>query len=193
MTDGRYLNELVGLTVGAKMLEMGLFPNAKEVSESFSAYAAARAHLPWFSLGDPGVTLVAVGDGCTPRTGATFAMRSAWRCFSVDPALRETGASGARGRRPSRRWNAIERLTVLPERVEDVAVEADRAIIVAVHSHACLAAALRSVRAREIAVVAMPCCVPQRLSAPPDVTYDDPGVWSPQRTVMVWRNAVGAA
>jgi hypothetical protein len=185
-----YLDELIRCGVGDRLLSHGLFPNAKEVTESFAAYSAVLRHLPDIALSDRRVTLVAVGDGHSPRTGALFALRSAWRCISVDPALKETGRRPV-GRPVSRGWGRIDRLEVIAARVEDVTVEADVAVIVAVHSHAPLDAAVRSVRANRIAVVAMPCCVPQVLSTEPDVAYQDPGIWSPERTVLVWRNLGG--
>lgn len=191
--SGRYLDEFVRTKPSADLLALGLFPNAKEITESLAAYNAVRTHLRRFSLSDRGVTLAAVGDGHTPRTAALFAVRSAWTCHSVDPALRETGSNGVVGRPVSRGWRRIDRLTVHPRRIEDVAIEAERVVIVAVHSHAPLDAALRSVRAQDVAVVAMPCCVPQDLGAPPDVAYEDDGVWSPQRTIRVWRSVGGAS
>jgi len=190
----RYLHELTRLRCGPDLLALGLFPDAKEVTESFAAYHAVVEHLPAFSLSDRDITLIAVGDGCTPRTGATFALRSAWNCISIDPALHETGRKGARGRPASRRWSALDRLRVATKHVQFVdPIECERAVIVAVHSHALLADAVRAVRAREVAVVAMPCCVPQTLEAPADVDFRDPGVASPQNRLLVWRSVGGVA
>ena len=131
----RYLDEFVGLTCAPDLLALRVFPNAKEITESMAAYHAVRSHL-WrtFKPGDSSVTLVAVGDGCTPRTAALFAMRTAWTCHSVDPRLRATD------------W-AVRRLTCWPNKIEDVARVAERAIIVAVHSHADLHASIAAVRA----------------------------------------------
>jgi len=181
-----YLHELTRLRCAPDLLAMGLFPNAKEVTESFAAYHAVRSHLPGFSLSDRSITLLAVGDGVTPRTGATFALRSAWSCISIDPALRDDNIR--------RVCSRVERLRAIPLHVQFVEpIECDRAIIVAVHSHAKLEDAVRSVRAREVAVVAMPCCVPQPLATPPDVEFVDPGIASPQNRVLVWRNVRGVS
>lgn len=116
-------------------------------------------------------TLIAVGDGATPRTAATFAFRTHWECFAVDPVM---GLSWVE-RRENRR---ADRLTCIRERIEDCAFDADRAIVVAVHSHARLDATLAVVNSSEIAVVAMPCCFPRTLPKPPDLTYRDPAVWT---------------
>lgn len=171
-----YASELCRLNCAPMLIP--LFPNFKEVSESFAAFNAVSMHLPRFQMRDPGVTVVAVGDGSTPRTAATFALRTTWKAISIDPAL-------AGSQRAARH---IKRLEIDPRKVEQTRTVAKRAIIVAVHSHANLEAAVRSVEAEELAVVAMPCCVPQVLGAPPDVEYDDYGCLSPRRTVMVWRD-----
>lgn len=180
----RYLGELVTLTCAPDMLKLRLFPNGKEVSESFGAYNAVRYKLQQFKLNDPNVSVIVVGDGRTPRTAATFAFRSAWMCHSVDPML-----GGG-----SIRWAEINRLTIHKRRIEDCSFMADRVILVAVHSHANLSKAVQAVTARELAVVAMPCCVPQKLDGiEPDNEYEDGGVISPCRTIKVWNNVADMA
>jgi len=178
----RYLNEFCGLKCAPDLLALKLFPNAKEISESFAAYNAVRKHLAkqkkGVALNESGITVVAVGDGCTPRTAATFAFRSAWNCISVDPALKE-----------SKKYNKISRLHLIPKLIEDVKIENDgHVIIVAVHSHAPLEAALAAVSAKRVSVVAIPCCKKQSLHVKPDHVYLDWGIWSPERMVMVWEN-----
>lgn len=174
----KYLAEFIMLTAAPDMLAMRLFPNAKEISESFAAYDAVRYRLPQFSLSDPDVTIVAVGDGRTPRTAATFALRSKWNCYSVDPE-----SKGG-----TRRWAAIRRLTVIPKRIEHVRITARRVIVVAVHSHANLKASVAAISADEIAVVAMPCCVPMKLDREPDREYQDKGIISACRTIKIWNS-----
>lgn len=172
----RYAFELCGLKCAPALIP--LFPNFKEVSESFAAFAAVRLHLPELKPRDTDVTVIAVGDGSTPRTGATFALRTAWRAVSIDLNISSR-----------RTWRNIARLEVDPRRVEETHTVGKRVVIVAVHSHASLEAAVRAVTAESLAVVAMPCCVPQTLSAPPDVTYEDMSCLSPARSVLIWRHA----
>lgn len=180
----RYIDEFVRGARSSEMLALKLWPNAKEITESFGAYAAVREHLASFKLGDPTVTMIAVGDGRTPRTAATFAMRSAWRCVSVDPSL----VKAAR----STRWSSVGRLELIPRRAEDVTITCTGpVVIVAVHSHAPLDVAVKMVRTTgPIAVVAIPCCVPQRLQLEPDLMYDDMGIDSPMRRVLVWHSVL---
>lgn len=86
----RYVDEFLGLRCAPELLEMRLFPNGKEITESMSAYSAARKYvscLPGFALNDPNVSVICVGDGHQPRTATLFAMRTAWSTYSVDPLL----------------------------------------------------------------------------------------------------------
>lgn len=176
----RYLDAFVTATCGPDLLALGLFPNAKEITESWAAFAAVRRYLGGdYPFDDPNLTVVCVGDGTTPRTAAMFAFRTAWRCYSVDPLLRADP-----------RWGRIQRLTVLPIRIEAMrVVPPAAALLVAVHSHADLTAARAAIQAERVAVIALPCCVPQivGLGVPPDVVYEDWGIWSPERTVKIWR------
>lgn len=178
----RYLDNLVNLHCAPDMLALGLFPDIKEVTESFAAYRAAFDYLGQrgWKPGDTDITAVCVGDGRTPRTGATFAFRSRWQCVSVDPGMGNGWTQG--GRKAGR----VERLTAIRRPIEEVTIEAERAVIVAVHSHANLPNSVAAVRARELAVIAMACCVPLALDTPPDVTYRDEGILSPHNEIAIW-------
>lgn len=172
----RYIEEFVALKCASDMLDLGLFPNAKEITESFACYRAARNFVP-FELSDPDVTVVVVGDGSTPRTAATFAFRSNWKCVSIDPELRA----------PENWQRSIKRLTCHAKKIEAMGrVKYPKVVIVAPHSHAPLEVALDRFQGKRRHVVAMPCCVRQELNRLPDTKYDDWGIHSPQRAVMVW-------
>jgi len=70
------------------LIEMGLFPDAQEITESMACLSAVESHLADITrLSDTSTTCIVVGDGSTPRTAALLAMRSKWRVLSVDPAL----------------------------------------------------------------------------------------------------------
>ena len=103
----RYINEMMGLSCFPDLLEMRIFPNGKEITESMAVYNFIRNKQDWFELNDPEVVVIAVGDGCTPRTAAMFAFRSAWQCYSVDPNMKWKN----RGR--------VKRLTCLKDKIED--------------------------------------------------------------------------
>lgn len=175
-----YMNDLVGCRCGPDLLSLGLFPNAKEVTESFACYNAVKRYVP-FALGDPDVTVVVVGDGGSPRTAATFAFRSAWTAYSVDPAL-NVGKIAA--------WEAgVDRLYCLSRKVEEFEIMRDKMVVVLPHSHAPLDVVLDRVRGRERHIVALPCCVDHKIAGRlPDVSYDDWGVHSQQRAIRVWND-----
>jgi DNA primase len=169
------------------MLALKLFPNAKEITESFAAYAAAREHIA-ADLKNENIAVLCVGDGRVPRTAATFAMRSRWTCFSVDPMMKE-------------KWTQREivpRLQAFRKKIEDVGFSSyfntspslgfDHAIVVAVHSHASLLKSLHAARnlSTEVSVVSMPCCVKEDMHNP-DVSYEDKNIASPARRVNIWR------
>jgi hypothetical protein len=173
--SSRYLDRFVRTTVGARLAQAKVFPNAKEVTESYAARAAALRYHQAFPPADPDILLIAVADGSTPRTAATFALHTAWACHSVDPRLRI-----------SRRWTAIPRLSVHPQRIESCRFSARRAVVVAVHSHVSLAVSLARVAADDLLVIAIPCCLPIDLAESPDLSFDDAHVLSARRTIHVW-------
>ena len=175
----RYLGEFITLKCAPDMLALHLFPNAKEISESFGCYNAVRRYLQELPLGDPNITLIAVGDGVTPRTAATFALRTKWQCHSIDPLLKGG----------TKKWEVIQRLTLHVNKVENVPpIKCETAVIVAVHSHANLQKAILVANAPTVYVVAIPCCVQQKLSVPPDRWYSDKGIISPKRDIYIWKN-----
>lgn len=190
----RYIDEFVRDSRAPDMLRWKLFPNAKEITESFSAYAIVRDVLG-LNLSDPTIAVLCVGDGRVPRTAATFALRSAWTCFSVDPAMKvRWGASFGRS------TTIIPRVHAYRAKVLDVSgwypdeqhIRAfSQCVVVAVHSHASLRASISvgSVLSSKVAAVAMPCCFRNDVD---DANHeiDDPNVLSPHRRVYVWHNAL---
>jgi hypothetical protein len=181
--EHQYLNEFMECKCAPDMLEMRLFPNCKEITESFAAYDAVRSKLlRHYQFGDPKVIMISVGDGSTPRTAATFAYRSRWQCHSVDPLLGQKS-----------RFLGIDRLKLHPRKIEDCTREDFRitddslVVITAVHSHAELAATVKVIgKVARMAIVAIPCCVKLSLPLPTRDVYIDHGIWSPSKTVLLW-------
>ena len=184
--SSRYMTEFLQLHCATELVESRVFPDAKELTESFSAFNAWRTHLSDdFSADDPNITLVSVGDGHTPRTAALFAFRTRWNCVAVDP---EMGFA-----KDSKASYAIDRLQHHRAKIEEMRIKTKRCIIVMVHAHVSLATTLRSIEASEdgtAACIALPCCnyysaidAPNR--AVPE--YEDMSVISPHRTVRVWK------
>ena len=94
----RYIDEFVRLSSAPTMLELNLFPNSKEISESMAMWEAYRKflakHCADFTDED---AFIAVGDGATPRTAALFAfLGKGGTCFAIDPLLAEGAAKMAK-------------------------------------------------------------------------------------------------
>lgn len=110
-TSMRHLDRFLGWGCAPTLLELGVFPDAQEVSESMAmlwalesrvmppsaakaaagdkgATTSAGGRLAGLSFRTEGAVAVVVGDGATPRTACLLAMRSRFRRIcSVDPAL----------------------------------------------------------------------------------------------------------
>lgn len=187
----RYFDELMRCSCAPDLIQSGVFPNSKEVTESFGAYNAVRKHL-WkqFPPNDDEVVCVCVADGSTPRTGLTFALRTKWQVISVDPNMRHA---------KFHRWvDRYQRLYLFAKKIQELRFEARKMLIVMVHPHVKIDDTLPSLIGYEQrAVVSMQCCVKQFISSSsedgrlsnlkPDIEYNDLGIWSPQRSIKVWR------
>jgi hypothetical protein len=218
----RYMDEFLGLGCAPDLIAAKVFPNAKELAESMAAFNAVRDYCVLrreskhrramcnerkgiLRFEDSSVTLVAVGDGTTPRTAVLFAFRTAWRCVSIDPALRTW---------ENRPWAGIHRLEEYPKKVQDVTVNiignTSRVVVVAWHAHvplhealACLSfdgspwnvenRTLSRLLRRRVSVVTCACCQfePLQRQMPdgsgPDAVYEDISVPGDKRTIRVWR------
>ena len=210
-TYARYVNEMLRLGCAPELMRLRLFPDAKELTETFAVHQAVRSRLgASYPKTDEGVTLVAVGDGNTPRTAALFAFLTRWHCVSIDPEIvpwREwrarklvAGPSSSAVEDEDEddgddgNWGGIRRLSAFRRKMQEVTVDCDRAVLVLVHAHVSLADCLAGVRTRtgECAAVIMPCCnwyASMRHpdgKTPPTANYDDPAVVSPHREVRVF-------
>jgi hypothetical protein len=177
LIPAKYLNDLLDSKCGADMLGWKLFPNAKEVAESFGCYYAVGQHLQQWGLDwkNANTTVVVVGDGSTPRTGAVFALRSKWSAISIDPEMKDKS------------W-PVDRLTTIKKRIQDYHIKIDgTAIIVHCHSHARLDESLKSIQADRRIIVAMPCCVPQFVEGKPHhIEYRDKYIPGPHNLIKIW-------
>lgn len=180
----RYIDEFIRLTCAPDLMASRAFPNGKEITESMACYDAVRKHISSdFKTRD--TNIVVVGDGAAPRTGLLFAYRSNWDVFSVDPRLVQKDQYRA------------DRLTLLSCKVQDMHHHGslpDRKnwIIILPHAHvgAIVAVAgcmLAGKGPDHLSVVAMPCCVPIDMPRAPDACYQDPHIWSPKRTIKIWK------
>lgn len=158
------------------------------------------------SFRDKNVLLLAVGDGCTPRTATLFAFRSSWRCISVDPAMRIGGE-----------WENVSSLQTMKSRVQDVTIPVssepgniERVVVVMWHCHCSISDALGCLKIdgvkwdvtdvkrsgmlrRRVALVTCACCnfEPAQRQMPdgstPDAEFEDLAIPGLMRTVRVWK------
>lgn len=170
----------------------------QELAESMAAFAAVREHVRGdggddvLAFGSRNIVLVAVGDGSTPRTASLFAFRTAWRCVSIDPALKTAG-----------KWRDVSSLTLVKSRAQDVQVlveKHERVVLIMWHAHVsvkdaikCLGFAGGEQATRErVALIACHCCnfdKRQRfmLGDAPDIEYEEDGMPGLMRSVRVWK------
>ena len=183
----RYMDEFIGLNCASDLLRFAVFPNAKEITESFACFRAAVGcfgGMPSCSRDD--ITAIVVGDGVSPRTAILFSLRTRWTAISIDPLLRPKWT----GLEPS----GVRRLEGIAKHVQHTGKRSFKGDLVLVfpHSHAPTADALeRFTCSGERHVVWLPCCVPPAFPdrPSPDHSYADYGIWSPQRTVEIWNAA----
>ncbi|KAG7387115.1 hypothetical protein PHYPSEUDO_014635 [Phytophthora pseudosyringae] len=190
----RYLNEFVGkLHCAPALLQHGLFPDAKEVTESMALFNAVRRYIEPKDKGesleknDKHDGIVVVGDGNTPRTAGMFAFRMrGWKCYSVDPAMEKGTSERSKG------WAGVSNLVVVRNKIENVRIALRRAIVVLVHAHVTLDQALSAVQAEQVCgVVTLPCCnwygqQEALFGRGPDLVYDDFSVLSDHREIRLW-------
>lgn len=191
LRDLRHMTTFMRWKCASDLLSLGLFPDAKELTESVAAYQAVMRHCS-FLEDDSSVTCVCIADGSTPRTASLFAFMTKWQVISIDPALREKSFE---------KWKAIHRLELLKTLVEDMPHRfADKLVIVGVHAHNyeqrppkgiiknILTSTITKITAKEYFVATLPCChdlqIPGRT---PDVEYFDPGIWSEKNLVRIWK------
>lgn len=172
----KYMHKFISYNCAPDILERGIFPNGKEITESMGAFDGVRKHIIRSDslLKNKDITLISVGDGNTPRTATLFAFLTKWNCISVDPFMKE------------REWN-VDRLSTYKGKIEDLNLHYKDVIIVAVHSHASMRETLKHVTGDRRSMLAIPCCVPYN-DINPTIEYRDMAIWSPKNLVKIWRN-----
>eukprot|EP01051_Picozoa_sp_SAG22_P012554 SAG22_NODE_1316_length_4765_cov_2.544792_2_plen_586_part_00 len=209
-----YLDRVFGLACFGELTRLQIFPDAKDISESYGAVVAATRHGHLAHLGSrkaeraPGVLCLAVGDGATPRTAALVAFLTRWRAISIDPALRASwlGSEPQGVRRLSCYGGTFEGFCADagPGGLGVVAAGGERCaelVLLCVHSHNQFVgdASVDAVRARlgypPTTLVSLPCCHqfnPQKeIGRKPDHGFEDFAIFSACRAVNVWNWPAG--
>ena len=168
----KYLDDFFKLK--SAPLLVGMFPNSKEVTESSACYWQARKYVQYLGMKLEDFKIVVVGDGVHPRTGAMFAVRTGADVWSVDPLLRIKDYK-------------ISRLNLVPYKIEDWKISAERVLLVGPHSHAKWSDVLKVVDAKEIIIISLPCCYQDDVPYGYDYSFVDTGITSDKRLFHFYR------
>lgn len=205
----RYLDMFLNLKCAPDLILSRVFPDAKEITESFGAYAAFTKYLSK-STGFTDVVFIVLGDGSTPRTGATFAMRTAGEVLSVDPNLKRVPSMLKRLHCYKASAPDVFSMVNFQEKILLKKVKSGgklSLIFVSVHGH------LPGTIIKDIYklakdfdcqahVIDIPCCKPKTFALETVkimldnmgvdfISYTDWGIHSPEREVRVIRNLIG--
>lgn len=178
-----HIAHFLRLKCAGDLLNSGVYPNIKELTEAMGAYDAMFRLRDMPNLDDDLVQAIVIGDGTTPRVGAMLAFRTKWYVTSVDPNMHP-------------RDFHVKRLQTRRQRIEDATglqvFGARHIMVFAIHSHGPLRLTKQQIPdgAERISVIAMPCCKPQLWDnkVPPDFKYRDRGVWSPKNEIHIWNS-----
>lgn len=174
MKSYRYIDQFIKSKNSIKLL--GIFPNAKEITESITAYNALKKYFHYqnrVSFKDKNIICLCPGDGSTPRTGSLIATHTAWTVYSIDPKLKIKNYS-------------IRRLHLINSRIEDFLfpdLNDFKYIVVSVHSHAKLTFFKNF---KLVGIVSIPCCVPDNLGEP-TFSYIDENCFSKANKVNIYQ------
>lgn len=172
-----YLHRFFKLNTAPFLLSLKVFPNLKEITESFAAFAAIQDNLVgrFFDRSDD-IDVYVVGDGHTPRTGALIACLTKWNVYSIDPLMRP------------KKWD-VKRLITYRGKSSDFKFSGKTALIVCVHSHAPISECLQMVEQYEsIHLINIPCCFKADIETEPALSYIDDGIQSEKKRVDIYIN-----
>lgn len=182
-THDYYINRFIKLNCSSDLLGYKLFPNAKEITETFACLGSVEKVIhgfdETFAKNNKEVTACVIGDGVVPRTAAFLAHITAWNCVSIDPMMRRID------------WNEIKRLKVYDTKVEQVpSQEAENVLIFMPHSHAPIESCWNLYpNTKKKWLIKMPCCTHDRLNRPM-LSYKDFGIWSEKRSMEIYCNYI---
>lgn len=195
-----YVDQLMARHSFVEIAALGLFPSAKDISESMAVLHATAAfavggdlRVAWRS---ERVLALAIGDGTTPRTAATACFLTKWDAISIDPLLGDdwTGAEPKGVRRLRGVKGTLDEFMASDLPARDLAYE--HVVLLCVHSHARFVGASampllqRKFGGAPTTLVALPCCntfhPDKDVGSKPQVEYDDVCVFSAKRKIKVW-------
>lgn len=158
----------------------------KEITESWAMLEAVKTYIPNYNQ----CTVIIVGDGCSPRTGALLAYYTKATVISVDPNFNldhwedHVTKQTAMGFPP-------QRLTIHKSKIEDLPLDCNQThcVVLWPHSHANMNNT-NIINYTKRTDIAMPCCIPlpKKWTEIPHITFDDFNILSPKRTLHIWNH-----
>ena len=191
----KYLNRYIRLKASADMQALELFPNLKEIQESFSIFNVIESYILKRDTNidrnkENHVLCFVVGDGTTPRTAAVINFMTKWDTISCDPIMRNPA-----------KYAGIKRCYVRTSKGEDIAhivrervdiIEYDYIFLIFPHSHIPNTNEIyKHFTDKKVWIINMPCCHKKQddyLPLKEWVSFKDDAVASPENTIKVYCN-----
>jgi len=173
----KYINKFIRLKCAIDLLKWKMFPNAKEICETYAIRNAVYKFFPELNYGQE-LDCYVIGDGVVPRTGAFFACTTACNVWSIDPNLRTEGVHPK-----------VQRLTCIKDKLENTHMKGDTIIVVAPHAHADINYICEKWDFNVAYIVSMPCCKKdyQVLSNRIGFHFKDTNIPSPENNIFGWK------
>ena len=158
-----------------------LFPNIKEVTESYGIFHACLEVCKRTNIArnDPNVLIVVIGDGHRARTGVLCSSMSAWRALSIDPVIHTC---------PS-----FPKVKTIASKIEDIPEDINHdgpVILCFPHCHASITTTLGKIKSsnNNRHVISMPCCFKDDTVIKPSFSYIDEKILSDKNTINIYLN-----
>ncbi len=193
----KYLNRYIRLKASADMQALELFPNLKEIQESFSIFNVIESYILKRDTNidrnkENHVLCFVVGDGTTPRTAAVINFMTKWDTISCDPIMRNPAKYAGIKRCEVHTSKGEDIVEMVTQRVE--IVEHEYVILIFPHSHIPNTNEIyKHFTDKKVWIINMPCCHKKQddyLPLKEWVSFKDDAVASPENTIKVYCNYI---
>jgi hypothetical protein len=177
--------------IARDLLELGLFPNSKEIDESYAMLNCIYNVLGLRSQFES-VLCIVVGDGARPRTACTISFNTQWTAVSIDPLLQNLKTELIE------KLSKVKRLKYYPYKIEEINFDTilnnvsdyEYIIIIHPHSHADLNYSIGKIKRslkpdHKVLAISMSCCVPDNY-ARMCLSFIDKNIHSPKNRINIY-------
>lgn len=188
MKSSRYLDWFLSLRCAGDLLNMRVFPNTKEITETMGIFNFVATTGLRYDNRD--VLAIVVGDGCTPRTGMFLAFNTGWTVYSIDPGLKDEFVAKCKD---------VKRLFTIKDKIENVNITnimagsgRDNVIVMLPHAHVAADKVMKLftnnewLTGRHLFCITMECCVDLTIPNRQGIIYKDTGIWSPKNVMTMY-------